>query len=57
MKNNFMKEDNVEHKKIDTKRIVTELKAVLVKENLSVSDAIRMLEMTESAILCTTKLK
>lgn len=46
----------MENKKIDTKRIVTELKEVLVKENLSVSDAIRMLEMTESAILCTTKL-
>ncbi len=47
----------MEKKKIDTKRIVTELKAVLVKENLSVSDAIRMLEMTKNNLLVNTKVQ
>jgi hypothetical protein len=42
---------------IDYKKITSELREVLLKYDLSVSDAIRMLEYTKEAILTTVKVK
>ena len=42
---------------IDYKKITSEIRAVLLKYDLSVSDAIRMLDLTKEKILTTTCLK
>lgn len=42
---------------IDYKKITSELREVLLKYDLTVSDAIRMLEYTKEAILTTVKVK
>lgn len=42
---------------IDYKKITSELREVLLKYDLSVSDAIRMLEYTKETILTTVKVQ
>lgn len=43
--------------KIDAKKIAADLIKILKKENLSVSDALRILDITKQNILTATKLR
>lgn len=47
----------MDDERIDYKKIASELREVLLKYNLSVSDAMRMLDYTKEALLTTVKIK
>lgn len=47
----------MEAQKIDKNKIASEIKAILKRESLSISDAIHVLEMTKNNLLTTSKVQ
>ena len=47
----------MEARKIDKNRIASEIKEILKRENLNISDAIHVLEMTKNNLLNTSRVQ